>query len=208
MPSIFRSSLFHRYFYFALFISLFLIPLSSSAQEQRIITARRDSLKTVLRTETKPLQRFRALARLVSIETTQGRLDSVPYYNQELFRIASQQRSDSLLMIAYLSVAFYLDYKTDSKPEIEYSLKALRIAEEKYPKFKSWLYSGFGSAYHDIPDYKAAIKYLSMALALYKADSSTSAGAYSNLYLHFSMSYLGLGQVDSAFYFLQLATPY
>jgi tetratricopeptide (TPR) repeat protein len=111
-------------------------------------------------------------------------------------------------MIAYLSVAFYLDYKTDSKPEIEYSLKALRIAEEKYPKFKSWLYSGLGSAYHDIPDYKAAIKYLSMALALYKADSSTSAGAYSNLYLHFSMSYLGLGQVDSAFYFLQLATPY
>lgn len=177
------------------------------AQQQRGTTAR-DSLKTVLRTETKPLQRFRALSRLVYMETNEGRLDSVPYYNQKLFRIASQQRSDNLLMEAYMAIAFYLDYKTDSKPEIEYYLKALRIAEEKYPYLKSWLYGSLGSAYHDIPDYKASIKYMSMALALYKADSSTSASSYSYLYLHFTMSYLDLGQVDSAFYFLQLATPY
>ncbi len=207
MPSIFSSSLFHRYSYLALFISLSLSPLCSSAQGQRRITAQ-DSLKAVLRTETRPLQRFRALSWLVSIETTQGRLDSVPYYNREMFRIASQQRSDSLLMVSYMAVAFYLDNKTDTKPEIEYFLKALRIAEEKYPNSKKFLYWGLAAAYRDIPDYKAAIKYLSMALALYKANSSTSASSYGNLYLFFSASYLDLGQVDSAFYFVQLATPY
>ncbi len=208
MPSIFCSSLLQRYLYLILFISLSIIPLYSLAQEQRKITFG-DSLKAALRTETKPLQRFRALARLVYIgDLSEGRLDSVPYYNQELLRIASQQRSDSLLMHAYMAVGFYLDYKTDSKPEIEYKLKALRIAEEKYPYLKSWLYGSLASAYQDIPDYKASVKYLSMALALYKADSSTSADSYSGLYLHFTMSYLGLGQVDSAFYFLQLATPY
>ncbi len=196
-----------RYLYLIIFISLSIIPFYSFAQEQRKITLG-DSLKAARRTETKPLQRFRILAQLGNIETSEGRLDSVPYYNQELFRIASQQRSDMLLMAAYMAVSFYLDYKTDSKPEIEYDLKALRIAEEKYPDRKSWLYTSLASAYEDIPDYKAAVKYLSMAFALCKADSLTSAGSYSWLYLHFTMSYLGLGQVDSAFYFLQLATPY
>ena len=96
MPSIFWSSLFQRYLYLTLFISLSIIPLYSLAQGQRKITFG-DSLKAALRTETKPLQRFYALSRLVYIETSEGRLDSVPYYNQELFRIASQQRSDSVI---------------------------------------------------------------------------------------------------------------
>lgn len=148
-----------------------------------------------------PLKRFSSCVSLVNLYGVAGKLDSIPPYTSELFRIAEKQQNDSLLMAAYITIARYYDYKTDTRTELEYLFKALKIADKKYPASLRSIYAGLGGAYLDIPNYQAAIKHLTYALKLIPKNAKGL--LYTELYFHFATAYLGMNKLDSALHYIQ-----
>ena len=170
-------------------------------------SAKIDSLKSVYSDKaTDPLKRFSSCVSLVNLYGVAGKLDSVPQYTSELFRIAEQQENDSLLMASYLTIARYYDYKTDTRTELDYLFKALKIAESKYPASLRSIYLGFGAAYLDIPNYPAAVKYLRSALRLTPANSKDV--VHTELYFQFATAYSGMNRLDSALHYIQKTNEY
>jgi tetratricopeptide (TPR) repeat protein len=163
-----------------------------------------DSIRTVFNKTTDPLKRFKSCVFFASFYITNGKLDSVPKYNAELFKIAAQQKNDSLLMVSYQSISRYYDFKTDTKPELEYDFKALKIAEKQYPDALPRIYLGLTSAYLDIPNYEATVKYATMSLAT----GNHSHKSFKLLYAYLSEAYLGLGRLDSALHYIQKCNEY
>jgi Tfp pilus assembly protein PilF len=133
-------------------------------------------------------------------------LDSVPKYTAELFKIAAQQKNDSLLMASYLAISRYYDFKTDTKPELEYDFKALKIAEKKYPNALPQIYYNLGVAYVDIPNYEAAVKYLTLSRQL--LGSKVPASTLKGFCWQLSHAFLGQSKLDSALYYIQKANEY
>lgn len=183
---------------FYIFIVLLLVAPILFAQNGSKITL----LKAINADKTAdPVKRFSSCISLVNLYGVEGKLDSIPPYTRELFKIAEKQRNDSLLMAAYVAVARYYDYKTDTRTELEYLFKALKIADKKYPSSLRSIYAGLGGAYLDIPNYQAAIKHLAYALKL--TPKNAKGILFTELYFHFATAYLGMNKLDSALHYIQ-----
>jgi len=165
-----------------------------------------DSLKLLLSKEKEPLNRFRLYRQLADNLVESGKLETVPNYTHELFKIAAQQEDDSLLMGSYRATGFYFDYKTDSKDEIDYSLRALAIAEKKYPSEVPGIYNSLGSAYIDLENYQEALKYLRKARML--IESSGNDRTQGNNYFQFADAFNKLNRPDSTLHYANLGNEY
>lgn len=109
-------------------------------------------------------------------------------------------------MQSYRITARYFDSKTDSKDEIDYSLKALAIAEEKYPSIVPSIYNLLTSAYNDLGNYGEAFKYLRKAkMLIEKSGNDPTAG---NIYLQFADAFDKLSQSGSLIHYANLWNEY
>ena len=173
--------------------------LNASAQDRTI-----DSLKAELSKEADPTKKFDLYKNLRRTYSVMGRVDSADNYLAELYKIAAQLKNDSLLVISYYETSIFLDYKSDSKEQINYLLKALKIAEQKYPSLIYKIYTGLGSAYNDLQDYKVALYYLKKSENFYnKLNDVTIKKSY--LYYLFALAYNNLGKTDSALHYANKA---
>jgi tetratricopeptide (TPR) repeat protein len=183
------------------FLSAMAFVCVTSAQ-----TRKADSLKQLLANEKDGTRQF-DLNKQVCFELVQyGKLDQALHYINQLFTIAAHAKSDSLLMASYFVMAGYCDHKTDSKEEIEYALKALAIAENKFPASIFRAYYWLGAAYIDLRNYGTALTYLRKGLFLFKPSelNLTPRG----LYLQFALAFDYLGQPDSVLHYAQLYNEY
>jgi tetratricopeptide (TPR) repeat protein len=171
-------------------ICFFCILHQSHAQITRL-----DSLKQVALKEKDPSKQFR-LYQLVATEaiTSGNTLDALPAA-MKLIDIALALKNDSLLMRSYMAMAVYFDYRTEPAQTIAYQLKALRIAEEKFPADISRAYQGIGAAYIDLNDYTRALANLRKSLQL-AHDKAGRQGA--GIYMQLSRVFVYTGQYDSA----------
>jgi tetratricopeptide (TPR) repeat protein len=181
-----------------LFIVTHLMGQTNSDKEGKLVF---DKEKT-----SNPYKRFSICVSLVKLYGVKGQLDSIPKYTSELFEIAQKQENDSLLMAAYIAVARYYDYKTDTRAELEYLFKALKIAEKKHPDALRSIYVGLGGAYLDIPNNLAAIKYFKSALKL--TPENSEAILFAELNFQFSKAYLSMNKLDSALYYINQTNDY
>ena len=165
-------------------------------------TPKADSLRQVLVSEKKPLLQFEINKKIADELISLGRPDLVPAYIQKLYALAAKLKNDSLLMLAYMTTSRHLDWKTDTKEEIEYQIKALEIAEKKYPSAIPKNLNGLSSAYNDLQNYQQALNYARKALSVIKEKGYP---AIANIYYQLGYAFYYLKQPDSALHYLQLA---
>jgi tetratricopeptide (TPR) repeat protein len=169
-------------------------------------TPKADSLKLLLSKEKAPLNRFDLCIKLVRELITVGKVETVPNYTNELFKIAAEQNNDSLLVLSYFRTALYFDSKTDTKDEINYCLKALTIAEKKCPSMMPRIYNVLGSAYIDLENYEDGLKYLRKAKML--IESSGHEPPTGNIYFQFALVFNKLHQADSVLHYAHVGSEY
>jgi hypothetical protein len=90
-----------------------------------------DSLRNLLVTTTKPIDRFDLINNLV-LDLTSWKGDNVDSaLSMQMLQIAQRQNNDSLLAISYnwLGTYFYLN-KGDNSSALEYYFKAIPLAEK------------------------------------------------------------------------------
>ena len=181
----------------------FFIVLFADAQ-----TPVADSLKQVLAKEKDPLSQFDVTRKIANELITTGHPTSVPGYIQSLYRLAAQLGNDSLLMLSHNTMARHLDYKADSKEQLEYVLKALDIAEKKYPSTLPYLYGSMASANNDLRNFGKAKQYAQEALIMMDRQGWGTPERKANLYWQLGYAYTFLNRPDSALYYAQLGLEY
>ena len=119
-----------------------------------------DSLKTLLSKTSEPIKRFDILNNiLLFIQNNQaGNIDSASYI--ELFKIAQELKSDSLLAISYNWIGSYFSFtKGDNVSALEYLFKAIPLAEKTNDKRRiSSLYFDISLAYAGLQNYDEVFK--------------------------------------------------
>jgi tetratricopeptide (TPR) repeat protein len=108
-------------------------------------------------------------------------------------------------MRSYLETAHYSDWKTDSKEEIEYTLKALVIAEKKYPSVIPHINTLLASAYNDLHNFEKAAEHCRKALELLDANGDGRPENRANTYFQLAYAYYYLGKMDSSLHYGQLS---
>jgi hypothetical protein len=182
----------------------FLIPLiflcaTGFAQSRQNI----NSLKQLISQEKNPVKKFDLYVAITTGFAYINQLDSMQYYNQELFKIAVQAKNDSLLMEAYDAFGTVFFLKSDTKEAIDYTLKALAIAEKKYPSKARVLYKMLSYSYNDIDNPSEALRYArkSKMLIEYSDDPNWS---LMTIYQNFSDAFFNLHQPDSALHYARI----
>ncbi len=105
-----------------------LLALNIAAQNKQV-----DSLKKVLSTTTKPIDRFTVLIAISQVAFTAGDTDSATC--TELLQIAQQLKNDSLLAISYNIIGQYVSrVKGDNTTGLDYFFKAIPLAEKAHDK--------------------------------------------------------------------------
>lgn len=179
-----------------LLLMIFCLGYTSSAQDRTI-----DSLKEKLSKELDPVKQFALKGNIRRAYSQKGQLDSSIIYIHDLFKIAAQLKNDSLLARSYIDYSIFLDYKTDSKEEINYLFKALAIAGKKYPSLVSAIYTNLGSAYSDLKNYDLALVYLRKAQNLLLKSKELTPNSRSYLDYLFALSYYQVNKLDSALHY-------
>jgi len=167
-----------------------------------------DSLKQLLANEkdlTKQFDLNRQIQRELLIK---GKPDQSLQYINRLFTIAGQLNNDSLLMLSYFAKRTYCDYKTDSKEEIECTLKALAIAEKKFPRSIPRAYLGLGSAYIDVHDYDLALSYLRNALSIIQNKRLGQDSVINAIHAQLAIAFDFLEKPDSILHYEQLVNEF
>ena len=167
-----------------------------------------DSLKQVLAKEKNPLLQFDVTRKIANELISAGHPTSVPAYIHSLYGLAAQLGNDSLLMASHIAMARHLDYKADSKEEIEYVLKALAIAQKKYPSTLPYLYGSMASANNDLRNFSKSIRYAQEALTMLDTQGRGKPERKGNLYWQLGYAYNCLNRPDSALYYAQLGLEY
>ncbi len=167
-----------------------------------------DSLKKVLTKEKSALSQFRITRKLADELITNGHPTLVLAYIQNMYGLAAKLRNDSLLMVSHNTMVRHLDYKADSKEEIEYILQAMAIAKEKYPSNLPFCYQSLASANNDLRNFGKAIQYAQEGLQLIDKQELGSSGQKGNLYWQLGYAYNSLNRPDSALYYGQLGLEY
>jgi NADH:ubiquinone oxidoreductase subunit 3 (subunit A) len=167
-----------------------------------------DSLKQVLAKEKNPLSQFQLTKRIADELITTGHPTFVLDYIHSMYGLAAKLKNDSLLMLSHTTMARHLDYKADSKEELEYVLKALAIAQEKYPSNLPHMYGSLASANNDLRNFGKAIRYAQEALIMIDKQGSGTPGKKMNLYWQLGYAYNSLNRPDSVLYYAQLGLEY
>ena len=167
-------------------------------------TPKADSLKQILANERELLTQFTLNSEIAEELIEKGHPDKVPPYINQLYTIAAKVKSDSLLILSYRITARHLDYKTDSKEEIEYLLKALALAEKKYQSILPSIYDYMGSAYSDLHNYEEALVYLQKARSLQEQGYAPQR-LLANICYQLANAFYYLGKPDSTLHYAQLA---
>ncbi|MFT7233198.1 MAG: two-component system NtrC family sensor kinase [Cyclobacteriaceae bacterium] len=119
-----------------------------------------DSLRNLLVTTTKPIDRFDLINNLV-LDLTSWKGDNVDSaLSMQMLQIAQRQNNDSLLAISYnwLGTYFYLN-KGDNSSALEYYFKAIPLAEKAKDKRRiSSLYFDISLVYFDIQNNQEALE--------------------------------------------------
>lgn len=115
-----------------------------------------DSLRTLLSSTTKPIQRFDIINKI--LQTRVGDVDSTSAV--ELLQIAQELKNDSLLAISYNWIGSYFAFnKGDNTSALEYYLKAIPLAEKVKDKRRiSSLYFDISLVYLNLQKYDDAVK--------------------------------------------------
>ncbi|GAB4092764.1 hypothetical protein GCM10028786_16910 [Flaviaesturariibacter terrae] len=136
---------------------------------------------------------------LLGFLVTEGYLDRARQQVDTILIEAVRSGNDSLKLVSYTSAALYLDYRTDSRQEMEYLLKALRIAEAKFPTWINNLELGLASMYIDLKNYGESLRYLRRV----RSRITTNGPAYTMVQYFTAINYQYLHQLDSARYYAQ-----
>ncbi|HUS00496.1 MAG TPA: hypothetical protein VMY77_02145 [Chitinophagaceae bacterium] len=163
-----------------------------------------DSLKAEISKETNLNKKFELYKNIRRSYSVMGHVENAGKYLPELYKIAAELKNDSLLAVSYFETSIFMDYKTDSKEQINYLLKGLKIAEQKYPSLIYKFYNGLGSAYNDLQDYKQALYYLNKTEnLLIKINDPNISRSY--LYHLFALAFNNLDKTDSALHYANKA---
>ncbi|MEO7393611.1 MAG: hypothetical protein ABIU11_01635 [Chitinophagaceae bacterium] len=119
-----------------------------------------DSLKTVLSTTAKPIDRFTILVAISQVAFTTGDTDSATC--TQLLQIAQTLKNDSLLAISYNIIGQYISrVKGDNTTGLDYFFKAIPLAEKAHDKRRlSSIYFDIAIAYSNLQNNEAFGKYI------------------------------------------------
>ena len=186
----------------ALFCFLIIIQISF-AQNSNF---KRDSLYRVLKQAKTPAEQVNAWAAIGENYGYAGQPDSLRYASEQMLKIASDSRQDSLTAKAYVQIGNYFSNTSDYKQALENEFKSLSFAEKDKSIYDIYLATKeVGVTFKRLKNYSEALRYLKKAETFLKEVSFISTDAPNRTYTHFSEVYLGLGQPDSALRYIQLA---
>jgi len=119
-----------------------------------------DSLKTVLSTTSKPIDRFTILVAISQVAFTAGDTDSTTC--TELLQIAQTLKNDSLLAISYNIIGQYVSrVKGDNATGLDYFFKAIPLAEKVHDKRRlSSVYFDMAIVYYNLQNNEEFGKYI------------------------------------------------
>ncbi|TCZ74895.1 hypothetical protein [Flaviaesturariibacter aridisoli] len=180
---------------FRLLVLLLALSLATSAQ----LAAKIDSIQRKINGTGETYPQFRLRAGLIALLLADGQLDRAHLHVDTLLLDAARSGNDSLKMISYCSAAGYFDWRTESRPEMEYLLKALRIAEAKYPTQITGIELGLASMYIDLKNYRESLRYLQRV----RARISSKDPAFTSVQYFTAIVYQYTRQLDSALYYAQ-----
>lgn len=106
-----------------------LIAFSQPAFSQNL-NEKIDSLQQVLEKATTPIAQFTPMRRLSDHYGYSGKPDSVRYYAEQMLKIGTEVQQDSMIALAYGSIANYFSNISDNKKALEYQFKGLGFAEK------------------------------------------------------------------------------
>ena len=183
---------------FSIFIFIALCNLPAFAQSEFA-----DSLRAVLKTTTKPIERFNILNNLdLEINTTGGIVDSS--ITMQMLQIAQELSNDSLLAISYnwLGTYFYVN-DGDNTTALEYYYKGIPYAEKVNDKRRiSSLYFDITLVYFDLHENEQAYQ----ATQLGKENLPDTSNSMYNFMLvqyqsNMAQYFLITNQADSAYFY-------
>ena len=178
-----------------------LLHLAAPAQGNRA-----DSLQALLDQAREPLEQFRLSQRLVYTQILEGRPEAATPHIDRMFGIAAQQQNDSLQMLSYEALTTFYDFRNDARLVIEYGLKALHLAESRYPSARAGNYVAVGAGYVDLKNYPEALRYFRKALA--EVAAGRSSYVYGGALVQLTIAFTEAGPVDSALHYAQRANEW
>jgi tetratricopeptide (TPR) repeat protein len=140
--------------YFFVLAGFLFIQLRSSAQQYIPV----DSARETLRTTKKPEERFRGLRALDRFYYTTGLFDSSALLQKEMFGIANDLKSDSLMALVYRSIGNRYIVKTDYNFSLISYSKALEYAKSGIQRAS--LYGNLAYVYIVTENNEVALSYL------------------------------------------------
>ncbi len=185
--------------------SLLLFCLVCAPLAQAIAQTNADTLQKELGRAKSFKERFQVMNELAVAYLVQGQADSISAITGRMLLMAQQARNDTALMLAYNRMG-QAAHNADMKAGLEYKFKALRIAEQLGDKASIVsLCNDISGVYEDLKDYPEALKYLRRARQYMLKTGDKTPWAPTFINFHLGYTFLGLGKIDSALHFTQLA---
>ncbi|MEO6820820.1 MAG: hypothetical protein ABI204_13895 [Ginsengibacter sp.] len=140
-----------------LFFTIFIFLLAGSITAQNKYV---DSLKMLLPTTTKPIERFDLLNKIIdNNDATQGNLQDTSI-GLQMHQIAQDLNNDSLLAISTNVVGNYFRGKGDFPTALEYLFKAIPLAEKAKDRRRiSSIYLDIAECYYNLQNLDECYKY-------------------------------------------------
>lgn len=167
------------------------------------VTARdRDSLRMVLNLETRADKLFYLNLEMANSFYFSSQLDSFDHYVKQMFVIATALGVDSISERSYNFMSDNFSAHNDYTNSLKCLEKAIYYCK-KGPPFRSlsFYYKDIGANYKKLNNYEIAKHYLLKSILLAKEENQDMERQYT----HLSEVYLGLNQLDSAYYTIQKA---
>ncbi len=164
-----------------------------------------DSLQKELRQKTKPADRIVIMDTLSDFYGYIGETDSVRILGDQMLKLATDTREDSLLAYAYIELGYYFSLTGDYKQALQFDFKAKALGERSNSRYTSYLSNKeIGAFFKELKNYPEALKYLDRSRLFLNTATSTDDNSANRIYSHIAETFLGLGQVDSALRYIQL----
>ena len=166
----------------------------------------RDSLYEALKQTQKPAEQVSTLSNIAENYSYTGQPDSARIISQQMLKIATDFREDSLLASAYIQIGNCFGSTSDFKQALEFAFKSLDLAENSKSIRFIWLANKqLGVYFKQLKNFPEALKYLVKSTAFISQTAKAGGNdTYNRTYTHMAEVYLGLGQTDSALRYIQL----
>ena len=187
-------------------LSLFCFIASMQTAFSQNSNYTRDSLYAALKRTQKPAEQVSTLSNIAENYGYTGQPDSARAICQQMLKIATGFREDSLLASAYIQIGSYFGSTSDFKQALEFAFKGLDFAEKSKSIRFIWLANKqLGVYFKQLKNFPEALKYLVKSTAFISQTAKAGGtDTYNRTYTHMAEVYLGLGQTDSALRYIQL----